>query len=316
VIDAIDIAAIRPGRGLVESSDCLDDLEELGRRYADQGYLFFRGLVPANAAEATRLRMARVLMEQGMIDSTVADARWIGGETPSLPEESPLFAGICPALFECEDVLSQFERLLGEPVSMVPNVLYRAYKPQYQTGPVHQDGVFNPGAEGYRSLWIALSEIDEEVGGMVLAPGHHRAGSLHDPKTGFVPVGSVPESAWAREDYRPGDVVVLHGMTPHGGLPNRSNRIRYSLDTRVQSAANPTVLQGELATLAPDRVTLRTGEGEAIEVALDAQSMLRFGTNGTPVSFAEFAGVGMLGRQVMATREGGVALMLRHASMG
>ena len=35
-----------------------------------------------------------------------------------------------------------------------------------------------------------------------------------------------------------GDVIVIHGFTPHGGMPNRSRRIRYSVDARIQSAAS------------------------------------------------------------------------------
>jgi hypothetical protein len=310
----MNVSDIRPTKGLLESTQYLDDRAFLERRYNEEGYLFFRSMVPSEAAEAARLKMARALVAEGMISDTSADARWIGGDVPNPPEESPLFAGICRALFEWPGVSRQFERLLGEPVSMVPNVLYRAYKPNNLPGPVHQDGAFNPGVEGYRSLWIALGDVDEETGGMVLAPGYHRQGSLHERSTMVVPAGTIDEHAWRREDYRQGDVVVLHGFTPHLGMPNRSQRVRYSVDARIQSAANPTVLEGELAEVAREMVTLRFDDGRLCQLKLGEQTILRFGRNGTPVTYAEFADQILPGRRIMATREGDVALMLRHVS--
>src|SRR5262245_35844919 len=107
----IDITRIRPRDGLVDSTDCLDRREVLDQRYEEHGYLFFRGAVPREAAKAARLKMARVLVDQGMIASTAIDAEWIGGDRPSLPEESPCFAGICRALFDIPSVVARFEKL-------------------------------------------------------------------------------------------------------------------------------------------------------------------------------------------------------------
>jgi len=312
----IDMAAIRPTGGLIDSTDHLDNRDLLNQRYEEDGYLFFRGVVSPEAAEAARLKMAKVLVDQALIESTSIDAKWIGGDKPSLPEESPLFAGICRALLEDPSVAGQLERLLGEPVSMVPNVLYRAYKPNNKPGPIHQDGVFNPGAEGYKSLWIALCNIDEQMGGMVLAPGYHRSGSLHDKRTSVIPDGIIPENAWCCEPYRQGDVVVIHGFMPHGGMPNCSERIRYSVDTRVQSAANPTVLEGELTKADLSAITLKCDDGGLIELALNDDTLLRFGVNGTPLTCQEFVALEFQGRRIMATRDGEIARMLRHASPG
>ena len=312
----IDMAAIRPTGRLIDSSHQLDNRDHLNRRYEEDGYLFFRGVVSTDAAETARLKMAQILVDQGLIESTSIDAKWIGGDKPGLPEESPLFAGICRALVEDPGVTRQMERLLGEPVSMVPNVLYRAYRPNNKTGPIHQDGVFNPGAEGYKSLWIALCDIDAQMGGLVLAPGYHRSGSLHDKRTSTIGDGIIAEDAWCSENYRQGDVVVIHGFTPHGGLPNRSERIRYSVDTRVQSAANPTVLEGELTRVDLSAITLKCDDGRLIALTLGEDTLLRFGVNGTPLTRREFLVSGLEGRRIMATRDGEVARMLRHASSG
>jgi hypothetical protein len=44
---------------------------------------------------------------------------------------------------------------------------------------------------------------------------------------------------WLVSEYQPGDVVVFCMNIVHGGMDNRSNRLRLSSDSRYQLAAEP-----------------------------------------------------------------------------
>jgi hypothetical protein len=50
---------------------------------------------------------------------------------------------------------------------------------------------------------------------------------------------SHDDPAWATAEYLPGDVVIFHSLTIHGSVPNRSERVRLSVDYRYQSASQP-----------------------------------------------------------------------------
>src|SRR5260370_34707807 len=54
---------------------------------------------------------------------------------------------------------------------------------------------------------------------------------------------------WLTSDYHPGDVLVFHNLTLHWGLPNHSDRIRLSSDTRAQPGSAPRTFQIEKTIL-------------------------------------------------------------------
>jgi hypothetical protein len=48
---------------------------------------------------------------------------------------------------------------------------------------------------------------------------------------------------WLTTDYHPGDVLIFHNLTLHWALPNTSDRVRLSIDTRAQPATTPRTFQ-------------------------------------------------------------------------
>ncbi|MFD2580396.1 phytanoyl-CoA dioxygenase family protein [Novosphingobium colocasiae] len=130
---------------------------------------------------------------------------------------------------------------------MVPLVQYRLYPPNGPITPVHQDGFYSPGIEGYRPVWTALVDCPREVGGLMIAVGEHKRGFFHNlarTKTFAIPEGVITPDSWATTDFTAGDVLVVHPHTPHAGTPNRSDRLRVTFDTRVQSAKHPNAFFG------------------------------------------------------------------------
>ncbi len=47
------------------------------------------------------------------------------------------------------------------------------------------------------------------------------------------------EGTWVSSTFALGDVLLFHSMTVHKGLPNRSNRLRMSIDGRYQRRCDP-----------------------------------------------------------------------------
>jgi hypothetical protein len=319
--EARDLSAadIVPTQILRDSTADLDDRRTLDLRFEEDGYLFFRGLIEPAAIEAARRRMLAPFVARGLVAADDDEAVWIGGDAPGLPETSPEFKGICRELFEWPGVATAFERLLGEKICTVPMVQYRAYQPNHPLGGVHQDGFYSPGILDYRPVWIPLIETDAAMGGLTLAAGMTRQGFFHNlakPPRSPIPVGIIPDHAWSWAPYRPGDVVVIHPNTPHVGLPNRSNRMRLSLDTRVQAAARPSVIVGTLVGLGVDAITLRLDDGALETLAIDDETFIRTEHAARRMSRAEFAERTSPGLRLLASRDGSRAMMLRRPDEG
>src|SRR3954469_13130489 len=95
--DAPDITPdeIVPRQGLRDSSLRLHDRAELDRRYVADGYLFFRGMIDTQAIAQARRGLLAPLVARGLAEATEDGAVWVGKDAPSLPDDSPEFAGVC-----------------------------------------------------------------------------------------------------------------------------------------------------------------------------------------------------------------------------
>ncbi len=127
--------------------------------------------------------------------------------------------------------------------------------------PAHQDSFFIRGTDSFRTLWIPLVDIDQTMGGLALASGSHKHGLRdHVEQEGVysyvfkgrrqkgIDLDDIHEP-WLTTTYHPGDVLIFHNLTQHWGLPNQSDRIRLSIDTRAQPAREPRTFQLELSIL-------------------------------------------------------------------
>jgi hypothetical protein len=314
---------LRPVTGLLDSSPELDEKRTLDERFERDGYLFFRDVLPRPAIERARAAMARVLQEQGLLSDAGPNPTWIGDTTSPPGEESPLFEGIIRDLFADPGVIDVFERLIGGPFRTVPMVLYRAYPPNKPAGSVHQDAFFDGGQvtiAGYRPAWIPLMEMDEQVGGLALAPGQHLGGLLQRVTpaniTPRLSPTDVPLGSWRRENYSPGDLLIISPFTPHCGLANRSSQVRLSVDTRLCDATATNIVLGELVKATPQSVTI-DASGTTHRLTLTDRSYIRL-TYGTPMTPEEFAANLVPGTQVFAVAEkdSGRVSLLRYAFCG
>jgi ectoine hydroxylase-related dioxygenase (phytanoyl-CoA dioxygenase family) len=84
------------------------------------------------------------------------------------------------------------------------------------------------GVQDMLTTWIPLADVPAALGGLAVRPGGHR----ERPRQPRLLNGT--ERRWASTDYRPGDVIIFHCLTPHAALPNTGRRLRLSADCRWQ----------------------------------------------------------------------------------
>jgi len=227
---------------LADSAALVSDPVGLRRRLAQDGYLFFRGLLPAVEVRAAGLAVLACLRAGGW-----ADDRGIPSIRPRAV--NPMDALADPA-FRAAMTSAAFNRLpylpplravvrsvLGPFAFSYPVKVLRAVYPERpQALPrgryIHYDyGV--SGVQDMLTSWIPLMDIPVRIGGLAIRPGGH----LGPPRTPR-PLGTA-EPGWATTSYEPGDVIVFHCLTPHAALPNTGSSLRISGDFRWQRPDQP-----------------------------------------------------------------------------
>lgn len=315
----LHVADIRPARELESCNHLLGDRAALGKFYDENGYILLRDVLDAEAVALAREEMLAVAVKLGLIAPGDETARWTGRPLPANLEESDLYRGIARRLIEHPANLEVMEKVLGEPARAVPIVQYHLYPPSGPVTTVHQDGFFSPGVQDYKPLWVVLTPCNREVGGLALAVGQNKQGYFHNvgkPAPYPFPRDAVPDDAWATTDYMPGDLLIVDPSTPRCGMPNTSDRLRISFDTRVQSASHPSAIAATVKAVTPDTITVDAGDlGEQI-FNVDADSFIRVLHPGVREKFEDFADYTKPGMRLVLVRDGARAVMLRKAAEG
>jgi hypothetical protein len=259
------------------ANDLLNDLEQLNARFHEEGYLFFREALNSRAVLKVKQDFIRVLQQQGVVKVGASEPLWTGALLDSI-DDGPLYAlSSYQELLDSESTSQLIAKIFGEPVFAYRNTDIRFALPNdnRHLTPPHQDHFFIRQTDLFRTVWIPLMDIERKVGGLALAVRSHRHGLLqhveHETAYSYifrgrkqrgVPLERVSEG-WLTADYRPGDLLVFHSLMIHRALPNTSDRIRLSLDTRYQPVSAKRTWQSEKTIL-----ELRHYRREAREIAL------------------------------------------------
>jgi len=256
------------------ANDLLGDRARLDALFAEDGYLFFRDVLDATEVNRVKTDMMRVLSEQGVVKAGESEPIWTGAGLEQIEDTSLYALESYPALVE-GSVKTFAETIFGEPVFMQKGTSLRYSLPggtAYVT-PAHQDYYFIRGNDSFRTFWIPVMDIGAPVGGLVVAQGSHKAGLRpHNEQEVFsyvlkgrrqsgVLLDDIAEPALTI-DYRPGDVLIMHNLTLHWALPNVSDRVRLSIDSRGQPASAHRTFQMEV-----DMLTLRQYRKDAQRIA-------------------------------------------------
>ena len=258
----MDQQPARLGR-LHEANQYLGDKDRLDALFADDGYLFFRGVLKAEEVQAAKQDLVRVLQKQGVVKPGATEPLWTGADIESIDDTDLYRTPSYIKVLESTHTLKFAEQIFGEPVFMFksPNIRYALPDDPAHVSPPHQDFFFIRFNQSFRTLWIPLMDIDEHAGGLVLAPGIHKHGLLdHVEQEGIysyifkgrkqrgIPLESLAQPG-ATADYRAGDLLIFHNLMVHWALPNQSERVRLSLDCRCQPAKAVRTWQAETSIL-------------------------------------------------------------------
>ena len=241
----------------------LNDFDRLSTLYHVDGYLFFRSVLDERAVLRAKQEFASVLQQQGIARVNESEAIWTGAGLDQIDDDVLYALDGYQKLLDLESTRRFIERIFAEPVFMYQNVDIRFALPndEKHLTPSHQDHFFIRQTERFRTVWIPLMPIERKVGGLAVAARSHHRGLLehleHETAYSYIFRGrkqrGVPleriHQTWLTADYRHGDLLVFHSLMIHRALPNRSNRIRLSLDTRYQPLSEPRTWQAEKTIL-------------------------------------------------------------------
>jgi hypothetical protein len=235
------------------STDILDDVEALRSRLAADGYLYLPGLLDRDEVAAVQADLRAALWAAGWL----AGPDSLAMADPGRQFTPASFATVYPAVLRVESfhrlafaapLWTFMQRFLGEPIFCHPARIARMVMPSadpagYATR-AHQDYVTQHVTTDALTAWFPFATCDARRQGLRLIPGSQHGGFQRtDPTLGgrrplYLPVDPDDER-WATADYQPGDVVVFHSLTVHGGGPNTSDAVRLSGDVRYQRCSDP-----------------------------------------------------------------------------
>ena len=147
-------------------------------------------------------------------------------------------------------ILDIVESVIGPEILAHPQFNCQAKMPNETRSqiPWHQDlGFLHPEAEAtfMVNFWIPLVDVTIENGCLEVIPGSHRAGlKPHGKVSGYpnegIQDGYVPGGRAVACPVGKGGVVVFQHKTAHRSFPNRTERIRWSVDIRYSDPSMPT----------------------------------------------------------------------------
>ncbi|OQA45289.1 MAG: 1-deoxypentalenic acid 11-beta-hydroxylase [Chloroflexi bacterium ADurb.Bin325] len=242
--------------GFEDATPLLERPEELRAQADRDGYLFFRGLLPAEDVLEVRRQLMGILVKHKMVrtdrdimegwvdQENVRDMESWGGTGVTREAYYDLQKlQIFHALPHHPQMLRIYTTLFGRPVLPHPRNIARLMVPcpSNRPTPVHQDFIHIQGTQNVWTAWIPLGDIPRELGGLAVMPGSHRLGVLSVSQAegagGLEAILCDVGLPWIEENYRVGDVLTFISTNVHKSLPNQlGDRVRLSVDYRYQPA--------------------------------------------------------------------------------
>jgi hypothetical protein len=246
---------------MVDATPLLADPAALRSRAAEDGYLYFKGLLEPGKVLEVRRQMVQTLVRHGYVDAKpgLGRERVIHEAVAAQPKDQvieqcmtfELYRDIQKlevfhALPHDPVLLSLYESLFGEPPLPHPRNIARVIMPgkTFFPTPPHQDYPIVQGAADTWTGWIPLAATPRALGPLAVMPGSHKHGvfeTMTMPGAGGTgaKIAHLPPR-WATADFEPGDVLAFHCLTVHRALPQEDrDRLRLSMDVRYQPVSQP-----------------------------------------------------------------------------
>lgn len=236
-----------------DSTPDLANTETLRARMREQGYLFLRNLIPSETIAALQLQIAEIAQAANWLLPNTNPAEALANQAGFCVDPDPTYLRTLRAINHLEAyhalkhhpaLTTLLERLLGGPILPHPRVLCRNIFPAREefTTKSHQDYPNVQGTTEVYTAWMPLIDCPIEVGPLQVAAGTH-TGEIYDfniaTGAGGIEITHDFPNQWATAPFQQGDVLLFHSLTVHKGVPNRSNRLRMSIDVRYQLLSEP-----------------------------------------------------------------------------
>jgi len=248
----VDMFQVEP---LQDSTDLLSQPKVFRHRAAEDGYLFFAGLLDPAKVLNLREQILLVCQSHGWTQEGTNSADGLANPNLTVVESGdPRWRAFYEDVQKLRDfhhlalddnLIQVFEVLFGESVLPHSRNICRLVFPNtaLHSTPPHQDNWHIGGSEETWTAWLPCGHCPVSLGSLVIAKGSHQHGKLaHKEASG--PGGRQAEveakQTWVGGDYACGDVVILHSLTIHQGRDNLSgDRLRVSCDFRYQPMSHP-----------------------------------------------------------------------------
>lgn len=318
---ATHMAMTTPPMGELNVSNALlDDRKALDAAWERDGYWYFRGVLDLEAVAQLREVYLNVLRKLGVIGQDSAEAVYNGGSMEGYPLRMEPLVEMRPwrSFVRHPAIHAFFRRVLADEPFWIPTVEYRATPPngdrtRNRLDYPHQDGFYNQGIP-FRICWIPLASVDATIGGLAITEGLHKGPCLHDaaqPPLYPIPPAAIPEHAWKRATYLPGDLLMFDINSPHSGLANYSDRyFRLSMDIRVMPASGKAPMIGTVTAVEPGAIEVQSEDGRRGRFLLNEATFCR-GIDGKKVALADIPTRLHPGDEVIVANQNGYAEVIR-----
>lgn len=249
---------------LRDSSRIAEDGEQLRQCFDQDGYIFLRGVVPADGVHAARKEVFGRLAEVGEIANPPADGIFTGESRREKlqPDKGAFWQSVSegPAIHRvthATETDSLISRLLGEAALAHDFVFLRPGVPGRFTFLHFDYPFFSRGSQRVVTAWTAIGPVPPDEGALFVLEKSHTFEDLHsetreiDYSSTASPqvqmTGDPVEFARSRgsriltASFEPGDVIVFGMFTMHGTFDNCSpiGRTRLTTDVRWQPKSEP-----------------------------------------------------------------------------
>lgn len=258
---------------LRDSSDAADDVEELRRRVADDGYLYMKGYLDRDEVLAARASLTARLAEAGVLDPAYPAMDGVckpGSGYVFKPEITNGNEQVQRLLYEGR-IPEFYRKFYGEDIRHYDFTWLRAIGPGKGTNPHCDLPYMGRGTHRHMTCWVPYGDISFQLGGLMILEGSHKRMDLlenyiyrdvdafceNKPKEAdaakagkWAFTGTLSHNPpvvrnkfggrWLTTEFQAGDFITFGMFLVHASLDNRSeNLLRISSDARYQRASEP-----------------------------------------------------------------------------
>ena len=221
----------------------------LREEISSRGYTLIRGLIARSDIDSVLGGITKILSDAGWLLPDLDPLEHIADNTAACGDPDPSFKRTYREVFNLESfhalphhpaLKGVMNMLVGEQVLVHPKPIGRLIFPNCDRLRVHahQDYRFMSGDPECFTVWIPLHDCPTDLGPLQILEGSHRFGAIaHEDEDLHVPeisAGALTQGDWAGGQINAGDVLLFHSLTVHAASPNRSHRLRISMDCRFQ----------------------------------------------------------------------------------